>query len=66
MLDPPKDAAPFYPPHARPAARPLRFPFNLTKLLDNNLEIIAEQAYREPLVIAPGPRAWRSLPVPTW
>ena len=48
-------AAPFYPPHVRPAAKPLRFPSNLVKLLNNNLEVIPEQAYREPLVIAPGP-----------
>lgn len=47
--------AAFYPPHVKPAAKPLRFPFNLAKLLDNNLEIIPEQAYQEPLVIAPGP-----------
>ena len=29
---------PFYPPRVKPAAAPLRFPFNLIKLLDNNLE----------------------------
>lgn len=33
----------------------MRFPFNLAKLLRNNLEIIPEQAYLDPLVIAPGP-----------
>jgi cytochrome P450 len=49
------DATPFYPPRVKPSARPLRFPFNLTKLLNNNLEIIPEQAYRQPLVIVPGP-----------
>ena len=49
------DQTRFYPPHAQPAAEPLRFPFNLIKLLDNNLEIIPELAYRAPLVIAPGP-----------
>jgi cytochrome P450 len=48
-------AAPFYPPHVKPAAKPLRFPSNLIKLLGNNLEAVPEQAYREPLVIAPGP-----------
>lgn len=47
--------AAFYPPRIKPAANPLRFPFNLAKLLNNNLEIIPEQAYHEPLVIAPGP-----------
>jgi cytochrome P450 len=47
--------AALYPPRIRPAARPLRFPFNLAKLLDNNLEIVPEQAYHEPLVVAPGP-----------
>jgi cytochrome P450 len=50
-----KDAAPFYPPRIKPSAKPLRFPLNLTKLLNNNLELIPEQAYREPLVIVPGP-----------
>src|SRR5262249_39538768 len=49
------EAAPFYPPSVKPSARPLRFPSNLIKLLGNNLEAIPEQAYREPLVIAPGP-----------
>jgi hypothetical protein len=32
------DAAPFYPPHVKPCAKPLlRFPFSLVKLLRNNL-----------------------------
>lgn len=44
-----------YPPHVPPAAHPLRFPLNLVKLLRNNLQIIPEQAYTQPLVIAPGP-----------
>ena len=48
-------AAPFYPPLVKPSPRPLRFPFNLIKLLGNNLEIIPEQAYREPIVLSPGP-----------
>jgi cytochrome P450 len=48
-------SAPFYPPCVRPAPKPLRFPVNLSRLLSNNLGIIPEQAYREPLVIAPGP-----------
>jgi hypothetical protein len=48
-------SAPFYPPLVRPSPRPLRFPVNLARLLSNNLGIIPEQAYREPLVIAPGP-----------
>jgi cytochrome P450 len=45
----------FYPKHVPPSAKPLRFPFNVSRLLTNNLTIIPEQAYREPLVIAPGP-----------
>lgn len=44
-----------YPPHVRAPTKPLRFPFNLVKLLRNNLEIIPEEAYHRPLVIAPGP-----------
>jgi cytochrome P450 len=48
-------SASFDPPRVKPSPKPLRFPFNLTKLLSNNLEAIPEQAYREPLVIAPGP-----------
>ena len=48
-------ATPFYPPVVKPSRNPLRFPWNLIKVLRNNLEIIPEQAYREPLVIAPGP-----------
>jgi cytochrome P450 len=55
MLSPAVNSAPFYPPRVKPSAKPLRFPFNLTKLLGNNLEAIPEQAYREPLVIMPGP-----------
>jgi cytochrome P450 len=50
-----RSSAGFYPPRVRPAARPLRFPSNLIKLLNNNLEIIPEQAYREPVVFSPGP-----------
>lgn len=49
------DATLFYPPLVPPARTPLRFPFNLTTLLRNNLEIIPEQAYHAPLVVAPGP-----------
>jgi cytochrome P450 len=48
-------AATFYPPRVNPAAQPLRFPQNISVLLRNNLAMIPEQAYREPLVIAPGP-----------
>jgi cytochrome P450 len=55
MLETTHSAAPFYPPRVKPALRPLRFPFNVARLLGNNLEIIPEQAYRDPLVIAPGP-----------
>jgi cytochrome P450 len=50
-----RNAAPFYPPHVRPSAGPLRFPFNLARILVNNLTAIPEQAYREEIVIAPGP-----------
>jgi cytochrome P450 len=46
---------PFYPKHVSPAPEPLRFPFNISRLLTNNLSIIPEEAYREPLIIAPGP-----------
>lgn len=45
----------FYPAHVEPAARPLRFPVNLSRILTNNLSIIPAQAYSEPLAIAPGP-----------
>ncbi len=46
---------PFYPPRIAPPPDRLRFPFNLVKLLRNNLELIPAQAYREPVVVAPGP-----------
>jgi cytochrome P450 len=49
------EAVTFVPPFVAPAARPLRFPFNLVKLLRNNLELIPEEAYRKPVVLAPGP-----------
>ena len=39
MLESATNAAPFYPPRVKPSAEPLRFPFNLAKLLNNNLEI---------------------------
>ena len=55
MVVPVNSAAPFYPPRVKPSAKPLRFPFNLTRLLGNNLAAIPEQAYREPVVISPGP-----------
>jgi cytochrome P450 len=45
----------FYPPRVKPAPHPLRFPLNLAKLIRNSLELIPEQAYREALVLAPGP-----------
>jgi cytochrome P450 len=44
----------FVPPFVAPAGRPLRFPFNLVKLLGNNLELIPEEAYHKPVVFAPG------------
>ena len=47
--------APVYPPRVRPATKPLRFPFNLIKLVSNNLELIPAQAYEEHVVLAPGP-----------
>src|SRR5262249_30418170 len=48
-------SAPFYPPRIKPAPGPLRFPRNVIKLLGNNVEMVPEQAYSEPIVIAPGP-----------
>ena len=50
-----ENAAPFYPPRVTAAPKPLRFPRNLIKLVGNNLELIPEQAYREAVVLAPGP-----------
>jgi cytochrome P450 len=55
MLRAEMEAAPFYPPRVRPAGKPLAFPANVLKLLHNNLEVIPEQAYRDGLVVAPGP-----------
>jgi cytochrome P450 len=46
---------PFHPPRVEPAPRPPRFPFYLPRLLGNNLALIPEAAYREPVVVAPGP-----------
>jgi len=46
---------PFCPPRVVPPPTGLRFPFNLVKLLRNNLELIPERAYHEPVVVAPGP-----------
>ncbi len=48
-------AQPFYPPAIRPATAAPRFPFYLPKLLSNNVAIIPERAFHEPLVLAPGP-----------
>ena len=48
-------ASPPDPPRVVPAKNPLRFPFNVLKLLSNNLEAVPEQAYEEDVVIAPGP-----------
>jgi len=42
-------------PNVTPAPKPLRFPFNLVKLLSNNVEIIPLQAYEQEVVVAPGP-----------
>jgi hypothetical protein len=73
MLESANNAAPFYPLHIKPSVKPLRFPFNLTKLLNNNLEAIPEQAYWEPVVIAPGPPRMAfftgtsaNAPTPSW
>src|SRR5262249_29191018 len=44
-----------YPPRVQPAKKPLRFPQNLIKIVGNNLEVVPEQAFEEPIVIAPGP-----------
>jgi hypothetical protein len=55
MSAPATAKAPFYPPHVTPAPGPLRFPFNLTKMVGNNLGAIPRQAYDEPFVISPGP-----------
>jgi cytochrome P450 len=55
MLGSTENTPAFYPPRVKPSSRPLRFPFNLAKLIRNSLELIPEQAYREPLVIAAGP-----------
>ena len=46
---------PFIPPRVEPAARPLRFPINLFRLLTNNVAIVPRQAYEEDVVLAPGP-----------
>ncbi|MFZ1813191.1 MAG: cytochrome P450 [Rhizobiaceae bacterium] len=43
------------PPRVAPAPMPLSFPRNLVKLVTNNLELLPEAAYREELVVAPGP-----------
>jgi cytochrome P450 len=45
----------FRPPRVVPSRKPLRFPFNLTMTLTNNLELIPQQAFEEPLAIVPGP-----------
>jgi cytochrome P450 len=45
----------FYPPRIRPAPGLPRFPFYLPQLLGNNLAMIPERAYRESVVLAPGP-----------
>lgn len=51
-MEPPAAAGP---PRVTPARKPLRFPFNVVKMLSNNLRVIPEQAYEEDVVIAPGP-----------
>ncbi len=50
-----QEEQPFYPPRIIPPAKPLKFPFFPIKLIKDNLEVIPEQAYREPIVYAPGP-----------
>jgi len=51
----PEEHAPLVPPRVVPSPKPTRFPFNLAKILTNNLELIPERAYYEPLAIVPGP-----------
>jgi cytochrome P450 len=46
--------APFYPPRVTPPTKPLRFPFNLIRLVGDNLALIPAQSYQEHVVIAPG------------
>jgi cytochrome P450 len=46
---------PLYIAGVPPATTPLRFPANLRAILSNNLTVIPEAAYREPLALAPGP-----------
>jgi cytochrome P450 len=48
-------AGAFYPPKIAPAPTPLSFPFNLATILRNNVAAIPADAYRKPLVLAPGP-----------
>lgn len=45
----------FVPPHVPPAPRPVPFPRNLSRLLDNNLGIIPQAAYENGVTLAPGP-----------
>jgi cytochrome P450 len=64
MLNPVPASEPFYPPRVRPADKPLRFPFYVPKLLNNNLELVPVQAYHESIVIGGGPprMAWITGP----
>jgi cytochrome P450 len=47
--------APYYPPYVKPCIKPPMFPFNLVRMLANNLELIPERAYYEPVTITRGP-----------
>ena len=49
------DPSPFYPPRVKPAAGRSGFLSISSSCCGNNLEVIPEQAYREPIVVAPGP-----------
>lgn len=44
-----------YPARIHPAAHARRFPYNLTKMIANNLEVIPADAYRKTVAVIPGP-----------
>ena len=52
---PDPEAEVIVPPRVRPAAKPLRFPFNLIQTLVDNVALVPCQAYEEEVVLAPGP-----------
>jgi len=61
-----KEAPPFYPPHIKPPERPPTFPFNLIKLLRNNLEVIPARGIGSPLSLFADRHELLSLPAPNW